>query len=51
MGAKISNIKKFGIGTCAEYDFSEGLLSLTSLVPKTLYGSTKVALYHVLKLV
>ena len=51
MGAKISNIKKFvGIGTCAEYDFSEGLLSVeTNLVPKTLYGSTKVALYHVLK--
>lgn len=51
MGAKISNIKKFvGIGTCAEYDFSEGVLSVeTKLAPKTLYGSTKVALYHVLK--
>ena len=51
MGAKISKIKKFvGIGTCAEYDFSDGLLSVeTKLAPKTLYGSTKVALYHVLK--
>ena len=51
MGARTAKIKKFvGIGTCAEYDFSEEKLSInTKLLPKTLYGSTKVALFHVLK--
>ena len=51
MAAKIVKIKKFvGIGTCAEYDFTDGTLSVeTKLSPKTLYGSTKVALYHVLQ--
>ncbi|MDC1209842.1 NAD-dependent epimerase/dehydratase family protein [Pseudomonadota bacterium] len=50
-GAKIAKIKRFvGIGSCAEYDLTEGILSVsTSLDPKTLYGSTKVALYYVLR--
>lgn len=51
IASQIAKVKKFvGIGTCAEYDFTDGTLSVnTRLLPKTLYGSTKVALYHVLQ--
>ncbi|MEK9572444.1 MAG: NAD(P)-dependent oxidoreductase [Paracoccaceae bacterium] len=50
-GAKIAGVSRFvGVGTCAEYDLTYGTLSVdTPLKPETLYGSTKVALYHVLR--
>ncbi len=39
-----------GIGSCAEYDFTDGLLSLdTPLKPSTLYAASKVAAFEVLK--
>jgi nucleoside-diphosphate-sugar epimerase len=50
-GAKIAGVSRFvGVGSCAEYDLTYGTLSVdTPLKPETLYGSTKVALYHVLR--
>jgi len=44
------NIEKFiGIGTCFEYNLSLGKLDITTeLRPKSLYSSTKVALFNIL---
>jgi nucleoside-diphosphate-sugar epimerase len=49
-GAINAEIKRFvGIGTCFEYDFSKGNLSVkTSLDPKTPYAAAKVGLYKFL---
>lgn len=46
-GAVLAGVKRFiGIGTCFEYDLSQGLLTIeTSLKPLTSYASAKVALY------
>lgn len=46
-GAAIADVKRFiGIGTCFEYELSEGVLSTdTSLNPLTPYASAKAALY------
>jgi nucleoside-diphosphate-sugar epimerase len=46
-GASQAGVKRFvGIGTCFEYDLSEGLLSIdTPLKPTTMYANTKTALY------
>lgn len=43
--------KRFvGIGTCAEYDTSAGLMTIdTPLAPNTLYAACKVAAYQVLR--
>ncbi|CQD22835.1 dTDP-glucose 4,6-dehydratase [Mycobacterium europaeum] len=39
-----------GIGTCAEYDFSAGLLTTeTPLAPNTLYAATKASAFQVLR--
>jgi dTDP-6-deoxy-L-talose 4-dehydrogenase (NAD+) len=49
-GAINAGTKRFvGIGTCFEYDFSKGNLSVkTSLDPKTPYAAAKVGLYKFL---
>jgi dTDP-6-deoxy-L-talose 4-dehydrogenase (NAD+) len=49
--AKEAKIKKFvGIGTCLEYDLSEKYLTInTRLSPTTLYGSSKLSAYLILK--
>lgn len=49
-GAVEANICKFvGIGTCFEYDLSEGFLSIdTPLKPLTPYAGAKVAVYSML---
>jgi nucleoside-diphosphate-sugar epimerase len=46
-GAAIAGVKRFiGIGTCFEYDLSQGVLSIeTPLKPITPYASAKAALY------
>lgn len=46
-GASKAGVRRIvGIGTCFEYDLSQGLLSVeTSLKPLTLYSSAKTALY------
>jgi dTDP-6-deoxy-L-talose 4-dehydrogenase (NAD+) len=46
-GAYQAGVKRYvGIGTCFEYDLSEGLLSIdTPLKPITMYANTKTALY------
>jgi dTDP-6-deoxy-L-talose 4-dehydrogenase (NAD+) len=46
-GAAEAGVKKFvGIGTCFEYDLSQGVLSIdTPLKPITTYANTKTALY------
>jgi dTDP-6-deoxy-L-talose 4-dehydrogenase (NAD+) len=46
-GAAQAGVKKFvGIGTCFEYDLSQGVLSIdTPLKPITTYANTKTALY------
>lgn len=42
--------KRFvGVGTCFEYDLSQGMLSVnTPLNPKTLYAACKVSAFHIL---
>lgn len=49
-GAFKSGVKRFiGIGTCAEYDLTHGLLSIhTPLNPTSLYASSKAACFLVL---
>lgn len=44
--------KRFvGVGTCAEYDFSEGLMTTdTPLAPSTLYAACKASAFQVLRL-
>jgi nucleoside-diphosphate-sugar epimerase len=46
-GASQAGVKRFvGIGTCFEYDLTEGLLSIdTPLKPISMYANTKTALY------
>jgi len=46
-GAVLAGVKRFvGIGTCFEYDLSQGVLSTeTRLKPLTLYASAKASLY------
>lgn len=42
-------IEKFvGIGTCYEYDFTDGILNeLSKINPKSLYGASKASLYFI----
>lgn len=49
-GAAEAGVKRFiGIGTCFEYDFTEGLLSVqTPLRPTTLYAGAKAAAFMTL---
>ena len=49
-GAAAAGIKKFvGVGTCFEYDLSDGMLSInTPLKPLTPYAATKAAIYMTL---
>jgi nucleoside-diphosphate-sugar epimerase len=48
--ATMVGVKRFvGIGTCFEYDLTEGYLRTSSqLAPKTLYGAAKVSAFHAL---
>jgi len=50
-GAILAGVKKIvGVGTCLEYDQEGGWLSTkTHLKPNSLYASTKVSLYYVLR--
>lgn len=48
--AAVGGRRFIGIGTCAEYDFSAGLLTTeTPLVPNTLYAACKASAFQVLR--